>query len=62
MIFYRFERDFALQWTPPELHEEMAFHVPGAKLVQIEDCGHLAPLERPAAVVSAMRAWLAEPA
>jgi len=48
--------------TPPELHEEMAFHVPGAKLVQIEDCGHLAPLERPAAVVSAMRAWLAEPA
>ena len=41
---------------------EMAFHVPGAKLVQIEDCGHLAPLERPAAVVSAMRAWLAEPA
>ena len=48
--------------TPPEVHDEMAFHVPGAELVQIEDCGHLAPLERPEPVVAALRAWLARPA
>ncbi|BBK42988.1 hydrolase [Allostella vacuolata] len=48
--------------TPPEVHDEMAFHVPGADLVQIDDCGHLAPLERPEAVVAALRAWLARPA
>ncbi|WP_374446329.1 alpha/beta fold hydrolase [Stella sp.] len=45
--------------TPPELHEEIAHHVPHARLVEVEDCGHLAPLERPDAVAAAMRGWLA---
>ncbi|WP_338092733.1 alpha/beta fold hydrolase [Allostella humosa] len=45
--------------TAPALHEEMAFHMRGATLVQIDDCGHLSSLERPEAVVAAMRAWLA---
>ena len=32
---------------PPSLHELMAARIPGARLVVIEDCGHLATLERP---------------
>ncbi len=46
--------------TPLTGHEEMAAAIPNASLVVIEDCGHLAPLERPAAVNAAMRAWLTE--
>jgi pimeloyl-ACP methyl ester carboxylesterase len=48
--------------TPPDAHEEMAFHIPGATLVQVEACGHLSPLERPEPVLAAMRTWLAAPA
>ena len=44
--------------TPLALHEEMAAAIPGARLVVIEDCGHLAPLERPDTVSAAMRDWL----
>ena len=44
--------------TPLYLHEEMAAAIPGASLVVIEDCGHLAPLERPRAVSAVMRYWL----
>ncbi|MDO7842293.1 alpha/beta fold hydrolase [Sphingomonas immobilis] len=38
---------------------EIADAVPGATLVMLPDAGHLAPLEAPAAVAAAMRAWLA---
>ncbi|HYG07593.1 MAG TPA: alpha/beta fold hydrolase [Stenotrophomonas sp.] len=48
--------------TPPALHHEMAALVPGARLVEIPDCGHLSPLEQPQAVTTALRQWLAEPA
>jgi pimeloyl-ACP methyl ester carboxylesterase len=44
--------------TPPQLHEELADGIPGARLCQIDDCGHLSTLERPEAVTRAMRAWL----
>jgi pimeloyl-ACP methyl ester carboxylesterase len=44
--------------TPPELHEEMAAAIPGARLEIVENCGHLSAIERPAAVAEAMRAWL----
>lgn len=47
------------QLTPLELHEEMAQGVRGAKLVTIDDCGHLSTMEKPAEVNAAMRAWLA---
>jgi len=47
------------QLTPPELAREMAAGVRGAELVLVPECGHLAPLERPAAVTRALRAWLA---
>jgi pimeloyl-ACP methyl ester carboxylesterase len=44
--------------TPLAWHMEMATANPEAHLVVIEDCGHLAPLERPAEVTAAMRRWL----
>lgn len=47
------------QLTPPALHEEMAAAIPDATLVVLPGCGHLAPLERPAAVTAQLLAWLA---
>jgi len=44
--------------TPPELAEEMAALIPGAVLRVLPDCGHLPPLESPAAATAALRAWL----
>ena len=46
--------------TPVECHEEIAAAVPGAKLTVIEDCGHLAPMERPEEVGAALREWLGD--
>jgi pimeloyl-ACP methyl ester carboxylesterase len=45
--------------TPLERHEEIARGISGATLKVIERCGHLSPLERPAEVTGALRAWLA---
>ena len=44
--------------TPPELAEEMAGNIPGAKPVQFPDAAHLPTMENPGPVVEAMRAWL----
>jgi pimeloyl-ACP methyl ester carboxylesterase len=44
--------------TPPALHEEMATLIPGSRLEMIEECGHLATLERPDEVNAALRRWL----
>ena len=44
--------------TPPELAFEIAAAIPGADLVVLGRCGHLAPLERPVEVSSYLRAWL----
>lgn len=44
--------------TPLPSSEEMAAAIPGAALVVIEDCGHLATMERPEAVTAALRDWL----
>ena len=44
--------------TPLEDHKAMAAGIAGARLVVIEDCGHLATLERPDEVNQALRAWL----
>ncbi len=44
--------------TPLALHEEIAGLVPGAKLLVVEDCGHLSTLEKPVTVTTAMRQWL----
>ena len=52
-------RDDAL--TPPHLHKEIADGIPGARLCQIDRCGHLSTLERPEAVTRAIRSWLESP-
>ena len=44
--------------TPVDDHVSMAGAISDAKLVIVEDCGHLAPLERPHAVSAVMRYWL----
>jgi len=45
--------------TPPALHEAMAALMPQARLVVVEDSGHMSPMEQPAAVTRALRDWLA---
>lgn len=44
--------------TPPALSEEMAAGIPGARLVQIPECGHLSTMERPEAVTQELVAWM----
>jgi pimeloyl-ACP methyl ester carboxylesterase len=45
-------------WSPLAGHREMAALVPQSKLVIIENCAHMAPMERPEDVTSALRNWL----
>lgn len=45
--------------TSLEMHEDLVRMIPNAKLMVIEQCGHLATLERPAEVNVALRDWLA---
>jgi pimeloyl-ACP methyl ester carboxylesterase len=49
-------------WSTPAQHEEMAALIPGSRLVIVDDCGHMAPMERPEAVGAALAAWLRTPA
>lgn len=44
--------------TPLSDHQAMAACMPGARLVVIEDCGHLSTIEQPAAVTRALGDWL----
>jgi len=44
--------------TPPKVHREMADRIPHARLVVIDNCGHLSTLERPDEVTAALRDWL----
>jgi pimeloyl-ACP methyl ester carboxylesterase len=44
--------------TPPAHARELAEGIPGAKLVEIHDCGHLSTLERPEPVNEALERWL----
>jgi len=48
------------QSTPVELHLEMAAGIARARLIVIEECGHLSPMEKPDEVSRAMRAWLTD--
>ena len=45
--------------TPLENSEQMAAAIPGAKLVVVEECGHMSTLERPQEVNRELRKWLA---
>ena len=46
-------------WAPLAGHAVIASAIPDATLAVIDECGHMAPMERPAAVAAAFRAWLA---
>jgi 3-oxoadipate enol-lactonase len=48
------------QTTPPEMAEELAAGIPGARLEVIDGCGHCPPLEQPAAFAEVVAAFLAE--
>jgi pimeloyl-ACP methyl ester carboxylesterase len=41
-------------WSPVSQHEEIAASIPHAKLVVVEECGHMSPVEQPAMVTK----WL----
>lgn len=45
--------------TPLDGHEEMARLAPRARLVVLDDCGHLSTWEQPDAVTGELRGWLA---
>jgi len=45
--------------TPVDGHTEIAAGIADARLTIVEDCGHMATMERPEAVNAAMREWLA---
>ncbi|HXX19749.1 MAG TPA: alpha/beta hydrolase [Candidatus Acidoferrum sp.] len=45
-------------WSTLLTHKEMAARIPQSKLVVIENCGHMAPMERPEKVTSALVSWL----
>jgi len=48
------------QPTPVARAREMAADIANARLVVLEDCGHMAPLEKPAEVSAALRRWLTQ--
>jgi pimeloyl-ACP methyl ester carboxylesterase len=45
-------------WRSPEQHRAMAQGIAGANFVMVEECGHMAPVERPGPVTAALRALL----
>ncbi len=45
--------------TPPAWHTEIAAGIAQSRLVVLDNCGHLAPMERPAEVTAALADWLA---
>ena len=48
------------QATPLPRSHEMATDIANARLVVIEECGHMSPLEKPAEVSAALRRWLTQ--
>ncbi|MFZ5782746.1 MAG: alpha/beta fold hydrolase [Pseudomonadota bacterium] len=48
------------QVTPLPRSQEMAADIATSRLVVLEECGHMSPLERPAEVTAALRRWLVD--
>jgi pimeloyl-ACP methyl ester carboxylesterase len=46
------------QWAPPAQHREMVQLIPGSRYCGLPQCGHMAPMEQPAAVNAALLSWL----
>jgi len=44
--------------TPLKYADWLAAHIPGARLITIEDAGHMSPIEQPAAVNTAIRRFV----
>jgi pimeloyl-ACP methyl ester carboxylesterase len=49
-------------WSPASQHEEIAASIPHSKLVVVEECGHMSPVEQPAAVTRALLSHLQDQA
>jgi pimeloyl-ACP methyl ester carboxylesterase len=49
-------------WSPLARHEAMQALQPRARLVVVEDAGHMSTMEQPQAVARALAGWLAQPA
>lgn len=48
-------------WSTLPQHEQMAAALPDALLCAVDDCGHMATMEQPAAVSRAFAGWLDQP-
>ena len=48
------------QSTPLPRAEEMAADISTSRLVVLEECGHMSPLEKPDEVTAVLRRWLTE--
>lgn len=48
------------QLTPVDAHREMAAGIATSRLVILEHCGHLPPMEKPEATTAELRRWLTE--
>ena len=48
------------QVTPLPRSQEMAADIANSRLVVLEECGHMSPLERPVEVTDALRRWLSQ--
>jgi pimeloyl-ACP methyl ester carboxylesterase len=48
------------QVTPLPRSEEMAADIANARLVVLDECGHMSPLEKPAELTAALRRWLSQ--
>jgi len=46
-------------WAPPAAHRFMHEQIAGSRLIVVEDCGHMSPMEAPAAARAALVDWLA---
>lgn len=46
------------KWSPVAQHQSMLDHLGTAQLIIIEDAGHFAPVEQPAAVIQALKNWI----
>ncbi len=45
-------------WNPPELHQRLQAALANSQLQIIADCGHMAPMEKPAEVNALLLRWL----
>jgi pimeloyl-ACP methyl ester carboxylesterase len=46
------------EWSPLAQHQAITTAIRGARLEVVEDAGHMAPVEQPAAVTALLRSWL----